>query len=390
MPCIVSGEQMLLIDPQQSPEKVNAMVELYDIPSLEELDEKVVLSALQGCLGFSKHTLKERRFNGTLMRFPLRETSSDLSENLYSRKKVTDLFDGFQTEISTIMLFLKNLESIELLKRDSDLDERLALVEILDENHTIRSSKDKFKKQLEDMVETQTFTEDIECSLEFTIKTTTKDETLHTTWNVINFVIGQSASVEFRELMKDKRLGYSPYVGLASCCSSQENGGHVFCFLPLPKEGSKLSGLPFHVNGFFALSKNRHHLKWVTDEQKGKEISDKSIVWNQKMLSEALPKAYELLLNNVVSLAKTKGSLENEVSSVYRMFLNLDHLTDDKWILFGKKALERMQNENILFCNQAGQWITIPDAVFVFHMWERTSLIYQILALKHWLPISKT
>ena len=54
------------------------------------------------------------RYDGTLFRFPLRESPSKLSDNLYSPQKVLDVFQCFQTDARSVLLFLKNRESIEL------------------------------------------------------------------------------------------------------------------------------------------------------------------------------------------------------------------------------------------------------------------------------------
>ena len=39
-----------------------------------------------------------------------------------------------------------------------------------------------------------------------------------------------------------------------------------------------LTGLPVYVNGFFALSSNRHHLKWDTDEDKKQQQKRQNVI----------------------------------------------------------------------------------------------------------------
>ena len=75
-----------------------------------------------------------------------------------------------------------------------------------------------------------------------------------------------------------------------------DEDGHVFCFLPLPLEQKTPTGLPVHVNGFFALEQNRKYIKWPSGYHARQDFMDKRLLWNQCMLKEALPKAYAALL----------------------------------------------------------------------------------------------
>ena len=53
-----------------------------------------------------------------------------------------------------------------------------------------------------------------------------------------------------------------------------------------------MSGLPVHINGFFAVSSNRHQLKWPsikhTDGRSGEKVgvTDKACLWNELLLEE--------------------------------------------------------------------------------------------------------
>ena len=64
--------------------------------------------------------------------------------------------------------------------------------------------------------------------------------------------------------------------------------GSVFCYLPLPVH----SGLPVHINGGFAVTSNRRHLKEKTGDDKQQTGAD----WNTALLQDAVCKAYVALL----------------------------------------------------------------------------------------------
>ncbi|KAH3856974.1 hypothetical protein DPMN_099571 [Dreissena polymorpha] len=55
------------------------------------------------------------------------------------------------------------------------------------------------------------------------------------------------------------------------------------------------------------LSTNRHHLKWATDDQDHTYVSDE-ILWNKKLLTEALPLAFEKAIDTSISMAVTNGN----------------------------------------------------------------------------------
>ena len=62
--------------------------------------------------------ISTRFYNGTLFRFPLRSAPSDLSKKVYSKEKVSKLFQALKEEAPLILLFLKNIEEIALFETD--------------------------------------------------------------------------------------------------------------------------------------------------------------------------------------------------------------------------------------------------------------------------------
>ena len=63
-----------------------------------------------------------------------------------------------------------------------------------------------------------------------------------------------------------------------------------------------MTGLPVHVNGFFALSQNRRHIKTPTADQEDQgKMTDKSLLWNCCLLEEAVPKAYASMIREAIN-----------------------------------------------------------------------------------------
>ena len=72
-----------------------------------------------------------------------------------------------------------------------------------------------------------------------------------------------------------------------------------------------------HVNGFFALSQNRRYIKTPNAEQEdlaereGRPLTDKSLLWNQCLLQEAIPQAYASLLMDAIKETKYNVKAED-------------------------------------------------------------------------------
>ncbi|XP_060607761.1 sacsin-like [Ruditapes philippinarum] len=370
-PCVISGDKVLLINPQQSAERVNATLDLCALEEYEEdgLDAEAFWEALEDTFGLCRQSLQEDGFQGTIFWFPLRENPSDLSETLYNESKVNNLFDSFASDASNILLFLKNIEKISLHTRDGDrkISETLQL-EIEDKDGAVRRSRQAFKDQIQNQ-NISSECPDIHSTIHLVIRMLSGGTEKHQEWLVVNYFVNESASAGFQKLIQDKNLGYSPYVGVATPLKEIDDDfeGHVFCFLPLPKEGERLTGLPVHVNGFFALSQNRHHMKWETEEQEGKPIDDKSILWNKALIEEALPKAYELLVLEIIKVSVKNSNDDISIKAVYNTLptcKSSPRKTHKRWMELENKLYEYLGKREILYGMHTQEWIDLRRAFF--------------------------
>ncbi|KAJ7380166.1 hypothetical protein OS493_010877 [Desmophyllum pertusum] len=230
----------------------------------------------KGIFHCTDDVFSEGSYNGTLFRFPLRTTPSELSQTLYSAERVHTLFESFMADAHLVLLFLQYLESIELYVRDeSDTEVRKTFhVRITDDSlQLVREKRQQFRRE----------------------------------------VTASRADQLCPQSVKDDDLGYLPLVGVAMALPASPEDptpdiqGHVFCFLPLPVQKTSLTGLPVHVNGFFALSQNRRYIKTPNAEQEdlaekeGRQLTDKSLLWNKCLLEEAIPRAYATMLMEAIT-----------------------------------------------------------------------------------------
>ena len=272
----------------------------------------------RGIFHCTDDTFSEGIYNGTMFRFPLRTATSKLSQTLYSAEKVHTLFESFMADAHLVLLFLQYLESIELHVRDVvDTEARKTFeVRITDDSlPMVRRKREEFRSQI---TTGQLMPKPVKVTYPITIETVAynqgiKSDTQRHYFLVTNYFCGGNVSSEFESLAKDKDLSYLPLVGVAmpiperSETQTPDIKGHVFCFLPLPVQKTSLTGLPVHVNGFFALSQNRRYIKTPNAEQEdiaekeGRQLTDKSLLWNRCLLEEAIPRAYATMLMKAIN-----------------------------------------------------------------------------------------
>nr|XP_034324868.1 sacsin-like isoform X2 [Crassostrea gigas] len=368
-PVIISGDQLLVLDPHQDSSKVCQTMKLKKLHRYKKMKVEDCLKAFSGVFGFDQNTLECGHFNGTIFRFPLRQEETELSDNIYDKSKVDDLFMSFKDEAPVSLLFLKCLESITLLREENayrtiDIGEVHYSVKIDGTTiEAVRSARNIMKSHIQ--VDLQS---DIENSYFMTI--CVKDhgcDVMSKSWKVMNLFQGRSSmSSHLQKLSNDDSLSYSPNVSVAMDMDCPTNfQGHVFCFLPLPLTEENLSGLPIHVNGFFALNQSRRFVKWpTTDQIRNHTHTDKSIQWNQALVIEVLSEVYFTFLRELVKESSNNENDKAHVATVSRCIPNVNEI-DEHWKILILPLKEKLEHSPIFFTpNEGGKWITKEQAVF--------------------------
>ncbi|KAK3583156.1 hypothetical protein CHS0354_027567 [Potamilus streckersoni] len=369
-PCIISGEQLLLLNPHEPEDRVCNVMKLYDMSKFTQTD---CLEALNNVFGFSAMVLKKGYYKGTLFWFPLRNVPTDLSDTTYTTTKVLDLFKSFQTDASSILIFLKSLVSVDLFCSDTgtQFDHGMVNPFFRVEIKMDPDSMDRKTKFIDQVLKLNGGYSDSDLDscrhVCVTITDAQKEneaQIIRVHWTVVDFYKGGEMSDTLKRLSNEKSLSYIPYVGVATCESFNDfqNGGHIFCFMPLPQERKSLTGLPVHINGLFALSRNRRHLKWSSSEQESQGLHiDNDIQWNQCLVQEILPSAYCLLIQEMVTAC---GNEKEKIDLVYAVFPVLTKV-DKKWSNLVDRVKEKLWNMTVLFTQcHGGKWITPGNALF--------------------------
>ncbi|XP_076101811.1 sacsin-like isoform X2 [Mytilus galloprovincialis] len=373
-PMIISGNRMLVLDPhQKNANHVCINMKLNKLHKYKkQLDISYCLNALDGLFDFSQETLDSGEFNGTLFRFPLRDVKTNLSDNVYDIAKISDLFNAFKAEASVELLFLNCIEKIELYDKDGyklhKSDEPPFFTVKISESclDDVRAKRSEFHTHMQSVgrkIAEQTFSTKVDVKIE---TQSGSGNNADQSWFVLHCLKGGNLSQELATLSQDEALSNSPYVSIAVPKDMDTDfKGHVFCLMPLPLEDESLTGYPIHVNGHFALSQNRRHVKWPTaDQVRNKAHIDKSIRWNNCLLVEVLAGVYHDVIQDLLQTCKANGNRKEDLDRLYRSIP--DHRTiTSHWDLICEPFFQTFLQTACLFSDSfGGKWIHPKDAVF--------------------------
>ncbi|XP_078573948.1 LOW QUALITY PROTEIN: sacsin-like [Branchiostoma floridae x Branchiostoma japonicum] len=349
MPMILSGHYIAILDPHEDIFRRGGH-KWHLKEDAEEIKIKLQdqFSPFKNLFEGAEDPFQTGFFNGTIFRFPLRQTASKLSKTLYKEEKVIDLFESSKTDGDIVLLFMHHVRSIRLMTQDTTghgtTDYGVSMISQSEQGGEARFTtevKEALKVPV-DSRETVVST----CRMSMTIDgEPTRD------WLVTSYVKGRGISEEARELSAE--LSLLPWVGVAMPLSAGDGRfeGRTFCCLPLPA-GHESTGLPVHVHGFFGVSDNRRSLKWTGTDQK----RDSAARWNEVLVREILPSAYNRLITDATQRC-TKDIL-------YAALPDL-HNTAPHWDQALKPFLDNVLTEKILWTPaNGGKWITPREAVF--------------------------
>jgi hypothetical protein len=252
---------------------------------------------------------------GTLFRLPLRTPlqaeSSLLSKRALTAAEAEKLLDSLRGEASAMLLFLKNVESIEICRwcvGESE-KERIFYCNIMNISLELRTKRSFVGINVGKSV-TKIHAVDYTLEINCISGNETDSVPYIEKWEVCNQLGGGTSNV-IADDPGNALLRLIPWGGVASCIScpfshpssfsgnSTSNGraersGLAYCFLPLPI----LTGLPVMANGFFELSSNRRDI-WQSGQAAGGEMTGDGRTraeWNLSLMRDVIAPSYVRLL----------------------------------------------------------------------------------------------
>lgn len=374
VPSIFSGDQIAMLDPHQMLFGVHESGQCWnlksDIKEITELNDQ--FAPYFGLLGSSEKTIRDGNFPGTLFRFPLRMKPSQLSNNIYNKEKVLELFESFKVDADTVLLFLKSVQKVSLHVRESDGTERMLFqvtASDIQEDDVERPNSLKTLGQAIDSYSNGVLSSSVTCATyqhSIEVRDETAKETQKTTWLVCNGVGGRGMCGELDSLADD--LKFIPTIGIALPLTliDEDKGatssfsGRAFCFLPLPLGEESTTGLPVHVSGFFGLTDNRRSIKWREVDQ----WRDPAALWNELLIVTVIPRAYFTLIMETFRRIQTKKDQDFPLSprGIYGAWPDPNRIRP-RW----KPILEPLFNDLLqqpVIYSLSESWIQVDETVF--------------------------
>jgi hypothetical protein len=265
-PQILSGSDLGILDPQKST-IADGGGKYNFITNTSSTDQ------LSGFDYFISPDAHNEPFNGTVIRLPLRNRSSEIRDKLVAPSEIRDLLVNFiATELNVVMLFLSHISSIEIHEIMADGKRCLAKAKV--ERDPPSSPQDNASDSTSDStISLKPISKTYKCTV--TIIPESGDPT-STTWRTLH----AEYPLQISERLLQERLAYDPnspllattlasnkllpHVGLAIPLLPQaapRTSGRLYTYLPLPL----YTGFPVHVHGLFALDQARHHLRSEED-----------------------------------------------------------------------------------------------------------------------------
>ena len=287
------------------------------------------------------------QYNGTLFRFPLRTTASELSENTYTVDKLHELLEALKSDGKLLLLFLRSVITVEVHEIFANGRQKELFCVSVKERDTLAKKRKSFMEQVRHCHTSHgsSVNKSLTLATEFHVNVT-NEERSH--W----LVVTQVGSEKQRILTAAAKQHVLPWVGTALQLESSSPGGRVFCFLPMPVDAS--CPLPVHVNGTFALNSNRRTLKWPGVERR----NDPEAEWNQTLVSELLPSCYDYLISKVQKVPQS--------SDVYSAWPDVNNVKLSNWsgllsplfaLVFSRPCIKLNKGSN--------NWSEINEATFL-------------------------
>ena len=374
LPSVLSGDQLLILDPHEQyfrTSEGSSTTYSWKLPKKWDKLKKHSdqLTPYIGLFGCTENTLAKGNYNGSLFRFPLRNEPSSLCSEVFTEKEaVSNIFNSFRRDARDILLYLKNIETIEIYyKGKGEVNQtKLFFVGIEDNCVTeVRKQRTKFVTELQQKsLNPSLQIGEISISYLIDIRINANESRLSSEKFIVNqYYNDKDVSEDLEKYLSDKTMSVLPIVGSAMfihkgpvTMDDNKPKGREFCFLPLPAEETSSTGLPIHVNGYFMLSQDRSHLKWT------QKSDDSPLTWNEALLLELLPMSYCHMLTEAI-LENQKDESLVSVDDIYHAIPDISQVSE-KWVPAVQTMASKMSMQQCLYSpRRGGEWLTIEDSL---------------------------
>jgi sacsin len=323
-------------------------------------------------------------YDGTLFRFPFRTasqaSSSDICKTAYGRDRIEAIVSSLCECATTLLIFSQHIKEVEVYELDgSKQPDEMQLVLSVNKpsvqpfRRQVVNNEEPFIKQCSKWWtkyrESQIQSPEFPSGCELVNIVTTKEPSelsrcdrrysSDQMWFVVS-ASGTDASLKIARSPKGRARGFLPCGGAAFVIQrASEQGswessvashfsGELFCFLPL----SIPTGLPVHVNGYFAIMSNRVGI-WKRTNIRTQPIE---VEWNEALMEDALARAYIMLLENMKEMVANVQDYK-----FHTLWPSIGAVDMQSWEkLMQKICSVLLGQKSKLFCSD-GMWMNITD-----------------------------
>ena len=392
VPSFISREQLVVFDPNihhlgrhiKDRSRPGIRINLAEKPSslTRYHDQFQLYNSVFGCNTVETHN--RFYYHGTLFRFPFRTATqartSDISKTVYGKDRIQEVVRSLCESASTLLIFLQHVKEVKVYELDeSSQPDKMRLV--LSVNKPVVeafrqqgvNNVEPFIKQCSKWWE-QSREFEISCTeypfgCELVTIITEKEPSelsrcyrkyrCDQTWIVVS-ASGTGSSLEIARSEEGRARGLLPCGGAAFVIqrrsiqgslepdTSSNLWGELFCFLPL----SIPTGLPLHVNGYFAILSNRVEI-WKRTTMRNQPIE---VEWNEALMEDALARAYIILLENMKERIDIVQGYE-----FYTLWPNNDAVDMLSWEKLVKKVCSVLLYTQCELFYSDGIWMSIGD-----------------------------
>ncbi|XP_074631900.1 sacsin-like [Acropora palmata] len=345
-------------------------------------DQFAPFNAMFGCDTSLPQESKKFFFQGTLFRFPFRTKLGDISDKIYSREEIRNITRSFQESSSSLLLFTQNVQKIsfmEISQNSVGQGTSQVLFEVSKDTVIIDQSVEKSKQKSTFLESCAKWTKNIAEQVgnappkrsEFlTISGTLNDNNgtqrhEKSSW-LLTSCLGTGDSFQLATSEEGKKQGLLSASGIAAKISASHDSegvskpgavpGEIFCFLPL----SIPTGLPIHVNGYFAVMSNRRGI-WESNTAETGRSQPLEVRWNRSLMIDALCQAYIQLLKEMTHMQEM-GKIA--LFESFSFWPNPETITSVAWTPLIKSVYQEIARSNLPLVNVDGKWHSFTDCFF--------------------------
>ena len=272
----------------------------------------------------------QNSYEGTMFRFPFRNSASELSGKIYTKSDIQQLIKEIQFSSSKLLLFLQSVTSLTVSQFDNGATDIIPILEVTNTKQAIEGTTISLHQ--------------ITCN--HCSSQVTTDFWLVESYKCTILSRCSIASIACSLMPISTQHGYR----------IQELEGEMFCFLPL----SMKTGLPVHISSNFAVSNNRRGI-WTSDD--ASRLVDE-VQWNEALMTQTIPSAYCRLLEALKELSIASKLHEYSFFCLWPLKINLK--LHNPWTLLVDTVYNKHIVASELFYSvSVKEWLSLEESKFL-------------------------